>query len=61
MKDYNVEITETLSKNVTVKAGCPLDARDIVEQDWRDGNCALEADSFQSVEFTVTEIQEDGR
>lgn len=50
---YKVKITETLSTYVTVDADCPLDARDIAEEGWRDGVHYLGADDFQAVKFTV--------
>lgn len=53
---YKVKITETLSKWVTVEADCPLDARDMAEEKWRDGEHHLEADNFQSVSFVVREV-----
>jgi len=50
---YRVKITETLSKWVEVEADCPLDARDMAEEKWRDGTHSLEADDFQGVSFLV--------
>ena len=54
MKKYKVKITEVLTKWVSVEADCPIDARDIAEQMWRDGTHSLEADDFQGVKFVVT-------
>ena len=58
MKKYKVKITETLSNWVTVEADCPLDARDLAEEKWRDGTYFLSADEFQGVSFVVKKERE---
>ena len=50
---YKVKITETLTRWVTVEADCPLDARDMAEEKWRNGTHYLDADDFQGVSFLV--------
>ena len=53
MERYQVTITETLSSVIEVTAACPLDARDIADEKWRDGECFLDASDFKSVCFDV--------
>ena len=53
MKKYKVKITETLTKSLEVEANCPIDARDIAEQMWRDGIIFLGANDFEGVRFLV--------
>jgi len=55
---YKVKITETLSKTVTVEADCPLDARDMAEEKWREGEHYLGADNFTGVSFLVRDARE---
>ena len=52
---YKVKITEILSKWVEVDAECPLDARDLAEEKWRDGILFLDAADFKSMSFLVKE------
>jgi hypothetical protein len=53
MKEYVVKIKETLQMTVTVEAASAADARDMVEQCWKNGDYILDADHFQGVTFTV--------
>jgi len=50
---HKVKITETLTRWVSVEADCPLDARDMAEEKWRNGAHHLDADDFQGVSFIV--------
>ncbi|WP_329886570.1 DpnD/PcfM family protein [Pseudoramibacter faecis] len=53
MKEYEVTITETLKKTVTVEAESEQDARDLVDTQWRNSEHILDADYFQGVEFSA--------
>ncbi len=53
MKEFNVTITETLRKVVTVEAETEEDAEDIVDAAWHNSEYILEAEDFAGVEFTV--------
>ncbi len=52
MKEYKVEIKETLAMTVTAEADSLRQARQIVEQKWKDGEYVLDADHFQGATFT---------
>jgi hypothetical protein len=51
MREYKVKIKETLAMTVTVEAESAAQARDIVEQQWVNGEYILDADCFQGVVF----------
>lgn len=53
MREYNVQIKETLVRTVTVEAENAAQARQIVERHWKDSEYILDADHFQGVSFTV--------
>lgn len=53
MKEFNVIITETLRKVVTVEAETAEDAKDMVDAAWHNSEYILEAEDFAGVEFTV--------
>lgn len=55
MMPYEVTITETLQKNVTVEADSQAEAEQIVSDRWKNGENILDADSFSGVEFTATQ------
>lgn len=55
MKEFNITITETLRKKVTVEAESLEDARDIVETAWKNSEYILDAENFVGVEFTNDE------
>lgn len=52
MRNYTVTITETLSKNVTVKAKNFKDAKETVERMYDNAEVTLDWNDFDSVEFT---------
>jgi len=52
MKEYDVVITETLQKTVTVEATSAAQAKEIVERNWNDSEYILDADDFKGVQFT---------
>lgn len=51
MAEFDVRITETLSKTVTVEAESLADAEIVAEQNWRKDEYILDADDFVGVEF----------
>ena len=51
MQDYDVTITETLKKTVTVEAMDKVEAEEIVTDAWRNSEHILDADNFIGVEF----------
>lgn len=55
MMPYEVTITETLQKNVTVEADSQAEAAQIVSDRWKNGEYILDADNFVGAEFTATQ------
>lgn len=53
MKTYDVTITETLQKTVSVEANSREEAERLVEQRWNDSEYILDADSFIGVDFSA--------
>lgn len=53
MREYQVEIKETLSRTVTIVADNADDARDKVNDQYCDQGIVLDAEDFQDVEFEV--------
>lgn len=53
MKDYNVEITETLQMSVSVKADSEEEAIAIVERNYYNQDNILDADNYTGVEFSI--------
>lgn len=53
MKEYSVQIKETLAMTVTVEAKSAEHARQIAELQWQNGDHVLDAEHFQGVTFTV--------
>ena len=51
MKKYDVRIRETLQTTVTVEAESMSQAKEIVEQNWKNREYALGASHFQRVTF----------
>jgi len=51
MREFEVTITETLKKTVTVKAKDRVEAEEAVSDDWRNSVHILDADDFFGVEF----------
>lgn len=54
MREFEVQITETLTKTVTVEAETQDLAKWIAEQNWRNGDYVLDADNFSGVVFEST-------
>ena len=57
MKTYKVTITETLEKEVVVKAKIAEDALSKVRQDYRDAVYVLDADNHSDTSFAVDFLQ----
>ena len=53
MKQYAVQIKETLSMTVTVDAKNATEAREMVENGWKDGDYILDAECFTGATFSV--------
>lgn len=53
MKEYQVQIKETLVMTVTVEAENAAQAQEIVESNWKNSDYILDADHFQGVTFTI--------
>ena len=57
MKSYNVEITETLRRTVTVEARDYDDAIDKVREAWRRSEYVLDADDFLEAGFEIVGVK----
>lgn len=55
MKEYIVTITETLEKQITVKANYPEDAESVVRNMYRNESIVVQPENITAVKFTVTE------
>ena len=53
MKTYEVTITETLQKTVTVEDDSREETERQVEENWNNSKYILDADSFVGVDFAV--------
>ena len=53
MKKFNVEITETLRRNVVVEAHDDREAENAVREKWRKSEYVLDADDFIEAGFEV--------
>ena len=51
MKEFEVTITETLQKAVTVEAATREEAQAMVEEMWDKGDVVLDADNFVGADF----------
>lgn len=60
MKEFEVTITETLQKTVTVEAESREEAENQINKIWSDGEIILDADDFADVEFHSDEGKEIG-
>jgi len=52
MREYPIQIKETLTMTVTVEAESAAQAREIVERNWKNSEYVLGADHFKGVTFT---------
>lgn len=55
MREYDVTITETLKKTVTVEAESQSEAEQLVSDAWHNSEYILDADDFVGVEFESAE------
>lgn len=53
MKEFEVTITETLQKTVSIEAETKEEAKQLVEDMWKDGDIILDADDFADVEYAA--------
>ena len=58
MKEFEVTITKTLQKSITVEAATREEAQAMVEEMWDKGDVVLDADHFVSAEFSCNDGQE---
>ena len=54
MKKFEVEITETLQRTVTVEAASQEEAERMVDRGWRDGDYVLTDEDYMGVDFKTT-------
>ena len=54
MKKFEVEITETLQRTVTVEAASQEEAERMVDRGWRDGDYVLTDEDYVGVDFKTT-------
>ncbi|MCM1363431.1 MAG: DpnD/PcfM family protein [Ruminococcus sp.] len=59
MKKYKVIITETLEREIEVEATDKIEAKQIVEDAWRNSEYILDADDFTCVNFKAEELSDD--
>ncbi|MGC4019975.1 MAG: DpnD/PcfM family protein [Muricomes sp.] len=55
MKKYEVTITETLQKTVSIRAESRSEAEEIAQENWNNSEYVLSAEEFQGVEFQAEE------
>lgn len=53
MATFDIELTEVLSRLVKVEARSEIEALDIVNKRYRDGDLILTPDDFQDVTITI--------
>lgn len=58
MKEYDINIVETLEKTVTVKADSYEEARQMVEDSWHESEYILDAENFTGVDFSLEDERE---
>lgn len=58
MKVFNVAVTETLCRTISVQADNPNEAYLIVRNAWRNSEFVLEAGDFFDVDFNVASISQ---
>ena len=61
LREYEVNIRETLQMKVKVEAESRTEAEDVVSRNWRGGEYILDADCFTGVDFTAKRAPERGR
>lgn len=53
MKEFEVTITEMLQKTVSIEAETKEEAKQLVEDMWKEGDIILDADDFADVEYAA--------
>jgi len=53
MKKYTIEITETLTRLVSIEAEDKYEAERIVREKYKNGEIVLDADDFQDYETSI--------
>ena len=61
MKEYDVTITETLEKTVTVEAASKAEAEDMVRQQYYNSEYILDSENFTGVDFKLVDEREINR
>ncbi len=61
LKEYEVNIRETLEKKVIVEAATREEAEAIAERNWKCGDYILDAEDFTGVEFAARKAPEHSR
>ena len=56
MKKYTIEITETLTRLVSIEAEDKYEAERIVREKYKNGEIVLDADDFQDYETSIYEL-----
>lgn len=55
MKEYDVTITETLEKTVTVEAASKAEAEEMVRQQYYNSEYILDSENFTGVDFKLVD------
>ena len=58
MKEYDVTITETLEKTVTVEAASKAEAEEMVRQQYYNSEYILDSENFTGVDFKLVDERE---
>lgn len=58
MKEFEVTITETLQKTVSIEAETKEEAKQLIEDMWKNGDIILDADDFADVEYKANNGKE---
>lgn len=58
LKEYEVNVRETLETKVTMRAVSREEAERLAEQKWKNGDYILDSDCFTGVEFTARKLPE---
>lgn len=58
MKEFDVTITETLKRTITVTAATKDEAEDLVRRQWEKGEHILDADDFTEVHIATDRQRE---
>lgn len=55
MKNYQVEITETLKMRVNIEADSPEEAEEIANRNWCNSEYILDAECFEGADFNCVQ------